>query len=87
MEDSALYILLQGAVDRMKGAASWTDLRLALMRMKEKKVKAAFESVFEDLPLEVLLQAERIADKEVFKPAPAVPVAAPAPLAPAKRKK
>lgn len=70
MDDAAIYIVLQGAVERSKGAASWTDVRLALMRAKEAKVKAALDSVFADFNLETLMHAEEIADREVFRMKP-----------------
>lgn len=83
MDDAALYILLQGAVERSKGAATWTDVRLAIMRAKDAKVKAALDSVFAEFSLESLMHAEKITDKEVFK----VPPPLPPPTPEVKRKK
>lgn len=75
MEDTQLYITLQGAVERSKGAATWTDVRLALMRAKEAKIQQQLDSVFEGLSLDELMRAEKLADKEVFVKATPPPAA------------
>ena len=67
MEDTAMYCKLQSAVDRSRGAATWADVSIALMRLREAKVQMALHAAFEDMPLEDLLQAERIANNECFK--------------------
>lgn len=71
--------MLQGAVERSKGGASWTDVLLAIKRAKELKVKASLDSLFSDFSLESLMQAEKLADSEVFKTFPTAKQAAPAP--------
>ena len=67
MDDSTMYCKLQSAVERSRGAASWTDVSLVLMRLREAKVQMALHAAFEDMPLEDILQAERIANNECFK--------------------
>jgi len=70
MDDTQLYIMLQGAVERSKGAATWTDILCGIMRAKEAKVSEAVDALVSHLPLEALMRAEAIADAQFMKSVP-----------------
>jgi hypothetical protein len=73
MTDEAIYVALQGAVERSKGAASWSDIAIAITAAKEKKVREQLLAIVGDYPLDDLLKALDIAHREMFKPVKASP--------------
>lgn len=77
MDETALYVKLAQTAERLKGSSTWTDILLAIKRAQERKVREQLDSLFSDMPFEVLAVAERIASKEVYsKPPPLPPPAA-----------
>jgi dihydroorotase-like cyclic amidohydrolase len=66
MDEATMYVKLASAVERLKGAGTWTDLRLALHRARDAKVAQALHAILDDFTLDELLLAERLTDKEVF---------------------
>lgn len=77
MDEATMYVKLAQTVERLKGAGTWTDLQLAVMRARERKLREQLDSLFADFSLEDLSVAEKIASKEVFKSPPPLPPAKP----------
>lgn len=82
MDETAMYVKLAQTVERLKGAGTWTDLQLAIVRAKEQKLREQLNSTLSDMTLADLALAEKLALQEVFKTPP--PLAKAAPAAPAK---
>jgi hypothetical protein len=79
--DLELQVMLDGIIARTRGAATWTDLLCGIMRAKERKVSDAIDGCLVDLPLEALVRAERLADKQFMKNVPPpLPTGKPAPV-------
>lgn len=78
MDEASMYIKLAQTVERLKGAGTWTDLQLGIMRAREAKLREQLNSLFSDMSLEDLSLADKIASKEVFKSPPPLPPAKPA---------
>jgi hypothetical protein len=89
MEDSELYVKLQGIIERGKGAVLWSDILLAAVRAKEAKVREQLTGVLADMDLPTLHQAHKIAERETLVPIPKPTITAvtSAPPAPAKPKR
>ena len=85
MDDTTLYIQLQGAIDRAKGAVLWSDVCLALKRVQESKVRESLTSLFSEMDLPTLAHAHAIAERETLTLKPAAPSVSmtPAPAQPA----
>lgn len=73
MDETSLYIHLQGVVERSGGAVLWSDVCLALKRAQEAKVREQLGSMFSEMDLQTLSQAHAIAERETLKPAPLPP--------------
>lgn len=80
MDEATMYIKLAQTVERLKGAGTWTDLQLGILRTRERKLREQLDSLFADFSLEDLAVADKVASKEVFKLPPPLP-----PTKPAKR--
>lgn len=78
MDEATMYVKLAQTVERLKGAGTWTDLQLGLLRARERKLREQFDSLFADFSLEDLVLAEKLTGKEVFKSPPPLPPAKPA---------
>jgi hypothetical protein len=68
MEDSEVYVKLQGIIERGKGAVLWSDIVLAAVRAKEAKVREQLTGVLADMDLASLHQAHKIAEREALVP-------------------
>ncbi len=76
MTETEMYVALQSAIDRNKGAATWTDLRLAVMRATEAKLREDFNSMLSSYSIADLMQALLIIDREYIKQPPPLPASA-----------
>ncbi len=83
-DKSTFYITLQAAIERSKGAATWSDVLLAIQRARESKVRESLASIVSNYTLEELAAAEEVAWAVVRNQpaAPKVPAPAPPPPAP-----
>lgn len=77
MDEATMYVKLAQAVEGLKGAGTWTDLQLGIVRAREKKLRERIDSMFSDLSLEDLAVADSVASKEVFKLPPPLPATEP----------
>lgn len=73
MDEATMYVKLAQTVERLKGAGTWTDLQLAIVRAREAKLRDQLSSLFSDMTLEDLCVADKVACKEVFKSPPPLP--------------
>lgn len=81
MDETALFVTLQRALDSSKGAATWSDIKLALMRAKEAKIREHLNSVFSGMDLATLVQADAMLEQTIFSKSTASVTATPQPAA------